>query len=244
MIQHSFACDNGPIDPLQRLNYLRMRGSGPVTRQRLVCSVHSMKKELRQTIIINGKGTASLDVTATHPQLLFHKYLKQPMDYDPYAIVKKAHPDFEPLRNAAKLALMMMLNTISRKAAAAAFRKKLKEQECRKMRVAIAGLTESQTKILDMVWDLNPLLQPYFYKMKCYELMHMEGNIMWDFMRQMEERNIPTLTVHDECIFPTASILTALAVFKKCWVNETEIGDMNITPNFIISHPNRGESKV
>lgn len=224
---HEVTYAHGTLDPAQRFNYLP--DDGGFIRQRLINPIHSIKKTVRPTVKIGGEPTIQFDVVATHPQLLFHKCLQKPMDYDPYAIAE-GHSEAEALRSAAKLAMMMMLNTSTRKSAGAAFRKALRKLENENIAGAVDRFVETQIIILDKVFERNPLLQPYFYQGMWRELMHWEANIAWACMQRLASEGILALTVHDEVIVQQQHLQTALAVYKQCWIGETGIGGMDIEP--------------
>lgn len=223
MKKHKVTHAHGEVNTPLRFNYVPAESGQGVIRQRLIHGVQSIKKTVRPSININGTQVVQFDVKATHPQLLLHKYHRQPMTFDPYDIAT-GHKDEKPLRNAAKLALMMMLNNEKRASAGAAFRKKLREQDNEIIRTAVDRYTESQIKILDDVYERNPLLQEFFYRGMHRELMHMEGNIAWACMKRLAAQDIPSLNVHDEMIVLPQHLQEAMSVYKDCWMEETGAG--------------------
>jgi len=240
----SFTHSLGAFSPMQRFNYLSADAGGDAIRQRLINEIHNIHRDLRPTVKIDGEDTVQYDVTATHPQILHNKYLNKPMGFDPYDIAPD-HEHSKELRNAAKKAVMMMLNNTSRKSAAAALRKELRKHDNEHISIAVNRYVKQQIVILDRVYDRNPLLQQFFYKGMYKELMHIEGNIVWDCMKRLAAQNIPSATVHDELIAQRRHQQVALATFKECWIEGTGIQGRGISP--LIKEkicPLDGESKA
>ncbi len=227
--EHEITITHGVIDPIQRFNYLPLPKGKGVIRQRLINSIHNIKKTVRPTVKIDGEDTVQFDVTATHPQLIFNFYLKQPMPIDPYDIAE-THKDQKLIRDAAKIAVMMMLNNGGRKSAAAAFRKALRKLDNEPIKIAVDCFVESQISILDLVFERNPALQDFFYKSMYRELQHMEANIAWAFMRRLASEGIPCLTVHDEGIVKTPDLNIAIGIYKQCWIEEVGTQGLGIEP--------------
>jgi len=241
--RHHFSYVHGDLNPLIRFNYLPTGQDNQVTRQRLINDVHTLKKTVRPTIKIDGVPTIQHDVKATHPQLLLHRYLRKPMLFDPYDIAPN-HKYAKHLRQAAKIAFMMMLNNSSKKSAGAAFRKSLKDEDNEKIRIAVDRYTQTKSHILDAVYELNPLLQEFFYCGMYRELMHMDGSIAWSCMMELARKNIPSLTVHDEIIVQPQHQQIALEAYKQCWIEVTGINGLNIEPIIVLKKcPLDGESK-
>jgi len=242
--QHEFNYPHGEIDPTQRFNYLRGNQNQAPVRQRLISQVQGIKKHVRPTIKIDGKDTARFDVTATHPQLIINCHYKQAMLFDPYDIAG-GHEEGELIRNAAKIALMMMLNTESKKSAVAAFREELRKHDNESTRHAVDRYVKLQSYILDQVYEHNPLLEPFFYRSRYLELMHMDANIVWNCMRILASQGIPSLTVHDEVIVQQEYLQIALDTYKQCWIKETGIEGLGIEPQIKVENrPIDGESKA
>lgn len=219
MSSHDLHSPIGSINPIHRFNYLTHPVSKEIFRNRLINEGHSLKREQRSDIQIDGQSTASFDVTATHPQFIFHSWLGRDMEIDPYDIGSGNRL----LRDAAKLALMIMLNTSTRRGAIAALLKELNEPDKMEVLDEVKRYFGTVSRVISAIEERNPDLKPFFYERKYVELQHHEANIMWLCQLKLMELGIPSLSVHDDLRIRIRDFDVARRVYEKSWMEETGI---------------------
>ncbi|QHI68590.1 hypothetical protein [Tichowtungia aerotolerans] len=208
-----------------RMNYVPQDDGSPL-RARLIHPLHSIDKDLRCTVTIDGVECNRRDVKACHPQLILSMDHNLPMTYSPYDIAPDGFKYKEDLVGAAKWMLQMMLNNKNEASARSAFSSN--DEIKRKHRVAAKIFSKSLTGLMRAIEKNNPLLSGYFYKARHAELMNVEGSIMFMFHRKLMRQGIPSLSVHDEYLVKPEHRQIADRVYAECWQEIT--GAANIFP--------------
>lgn len=149
-------------------------------------------KEYRKHIIINGFKTIELDYSALHPSILY-AWKGLPALEDPYAI--KGYD--EKYRAAIKLALLIMINAKSQKAALKAMRNKLSNQ------YEEFNNANKVRKLHNAIKETHAPISEYFNSNIGIELQRIDSNIAERVMLRLNGlRPIVALPVHDSFIVP------------------------------------------
>jgi len=202
-----------------RMNYVPVDGGSPL-RGRLIHPLHyDVKKELRDTVEIDGDRCVGRDVKACHPQIILSRDHGLAMTYSPYDIAPDGFELRDDLRGATKWMVQMMLNNGSEASARAAFvdSDKVTQKHLRAVKMFPGRLTD----FMRAIEEHNPLLSGYFYKARHAELMNAEGSIMFLFHLRLMAQGIPALSVHDEYLVRPEHLETANRVYAECWQEVT-----------------------
>lgn len=164
-------------------------------------------------------------------------------DFKPYAadvseIVKvdqeavEAHrrefdmPNYDPVRNLLKRALLISLNAIDRIQASAALRSRFRlDQERVKEYREFVGIDNSAQmwQICDAVKQHNYLIEDYFYNDVGFKLMNKDSNIAARVVDTMLAEDEPVLIYHDSFIVRANKEEMLYTAMKEAW--KAEIGD-------------------
>ena len=179
-------------------------------------SYQSIPSDERGYIKIDGKPVCRIDIDGSHPQIL-HNLAGHAMPHDPYEAFPK-HPE---MRVMCKCAMMMIINTRSRKSALGAFNKKINNNPDRFLK-AISCMRNNKIgikAIFDKVEELNPKISQYFYQSSCKEAMSMEAKILFATMVRLSRCTelIPSVQVFDELIVPLSKESEAKAMLEEVW---------------------------
>ena len=179
-------------------------------------SYQSISSNERSDIKIDGEAVCRFDIKGSHPQIL-HNLSGFAMTHDPY----EAFPEHPEMRVICKCAMMMIINTGSRKSAVGAFKKEINDNPERFLN-AINCMRNSKIKtkdIFDKVEGLNPKISQYFYQSSCREAMSIESKILFVTMVRLSrcDKPIPSIQVFDELIVPLSKESKAKAMLEYVW---------------------------
>ena len=176
----------------------------------------------RSKIKISNEQVVSLDITASHPQILYCLNTKGSMTYIPY-LGRKGDDGMYEL---SKLAFMMIINTASFKSAEKAFgnlfikQKNTSKTELRKIQdrkpllefknnngITFESLYKKLTKRNPDIINDNMLT--------CHELMGIEGTIGMTVLLKLSRLGIPAIQIYDEFVVAQSRMETLKKVFLE-----------------------------
>jgi hypothetical protein len=133
---------------------------------------------------------------------------------------------YDPVRNLAKLTLLISINAIDREGAVSAVSNKLyqdsKKKEADKLFVGIV----KPTKVLDVCEAIrkhNYLIEDYFYSDAGMRLMNTDSNIASRVVSAMIQEGESVLIYHDSFICRASAEDKLLGIMKNAW--KEEVGD-------------------
>lgn len=219
MSEHVIELAPGSINPSYRFNYLRDPKSDLVVRNRLIHECHNKSKTLRGNIRIDGLETCAFDIKATHPQLIFHRFLGQAMNYDPYDIADGN----KLIREAGKIGLMIMLNAKNKRSAVSALHNALNKSGKKEIMMEVIKQLGKASNVILALEHRNPMLSKFFYDQGYVTLQHHETNIMWNTQLELMALKVPSLSIHDGLRVPVEHLDTAIHLYKINWMKETNL---------------------
>lgn len=175
--------------------------------------------KLRKEVVIDGDTTITVDLCALHPRLLYTKEgIQLSEDFDPYPNLnikldnrrinkfKKFYGvgEYNPIRNLAKVALLILINSNSIVSAAKALENKIKIdngklQTRRESEMMFVGIPQniSMRCVLDEVIKHNQPISKYFTTGIATKLMNMDSDILIEAIGCLVELDIVCLPLHD-----------------------------------------------
>jgi hypothetical protein len=186
--------------------------------------IANQKSEKRADILIDGEAVCSLDITASHPQIIYCRNTSKSMKYEPY-IGEKGSCKYK----LSKLAFMMLINNDKPSAAQKAFNglfippQKNASSEDKKKYKSNKSLVAYKTKngitfkgLHNQLKEGNPDIinddMP-----SCYVLLGIEGDIGLRVHLKLVELGIPSLNMFDEFIVPKSNINDLQRVFIEAF---------------------------
>jgi hypothetical protein len=156
------------------------------------------KKDLRRIILINGEKTVEVDYTAKH-LLLFHAMkgegIPKQCRSDPYAI----SDEFD--RDAIKMIITRLVNSSGRRGINKAL--ELDFLHNGEIKGAL-GEYSNIKKVLDIIYNVYPVLKEIKHKDIGKEIMFEESQIAQTVMKTFVDQDIPILCIHDSFIVPVS----------------------------------------
>jgi hypothetical protein len=181
----------------------------------------TMKSSHRKGVVISGYKTKTLDISHLHPSLLYAKKGVDMKDFNPYGGIdlpidltlvnefKEYYSleNYDPLRNLAKLALLIMINANNDYEAIQAIDRKLSlnfslggtvfEDEMK-----FIGLPRKCGKlVIDQVKKHNHLISEFFCTGIAKDLMRLDSDIILETLDVLVDKKICTLPLHDSITF-------------------------------------------
>lgn len=190
--------------------------------------VQLLPQRLRNDCLtIDGEPVVELDFSAIHPNICYQMLYKDGLnvydvfgeDFSPYGadlsfvdvdteeikkhsqLIGKTH---NPLRNLAKLAILIGINSLDEQQAVGAMSGKIRDDQKRenqedKQFVGIVG-TIPVKKILSAVREHNDLIRDNFYSDRGVVLQKVDSDIMMEIIQTMIQKDHTVLVYHDSCI--------------------------------------------
>lgn len=213
--------------------------------------VQLLPQRLRnEYLTIDGEPVVELDFSAIHPNICYQMLLKDGInvydllgeDFSPYGadlsfvqidgdeIEKQAKligKPYNPLRNLAKLAILIGINSVDEAQAVGAMSGKVrddakkKEQE-EKLFVGVVG-TIPVKRILSAIKDHNDLISESFYKDKGVVLQKVDSDIMMNIIQTMVQKDHTVLVYHDSCLVKASAENDLRQAMYSAW--EEVLGD-------------------
>lgn len=177
----------------------------------------TMRKNRRQKIKINKEPVVTLDLSHLHPSLLYAKEGIDITGFDPYSGVNLYTDDFyverfkefygvedyNPVRNACKLGLLIMINSKSDQEAAYAIEKKMgidfaKGRTIYEDEMQFAGLPRKcGWEIVNQLKEHNKRISKYFCTGISKELMRLDSDIILETLDTLVDNGVCSLPLHD-----------------------------------------------
>ena len=177
-------------------------------------------KALRKQIIIDGEATCTIDLSSIHPRILYtEKGITLADNFDPYPALSNVKLDksrirryknfydlekYNPLRNLAKVALLILLNANSYHEAKYALADKIKAEESRLMtrresEMWFIGIPPDVDLdlVLQEVMNHNAGIKEYFASGVSMKLMNKDSDIIIDAIDSLNSLGIVCLPLHD-----------------------------------------------
>ncbi|MEM4326196.1 MAG: hypothetical protein QXU40_02750 [Candidatus Pacearchaeota archaeon] len=148
-----------------------------------------LSREERSKIVINFEKTAELDYSALHIRMLYHK---KGIDYkeDPYSLPGYSE-EFRPL---IKKAVNIIINARSIVQAKESLRKTIKEID---LPIEIIRPSRFCNNLIREIEHYHQAIKEYFYSGYGLKLQRYDSDIALDIMKELTEKNILVLIVHD-----------------------------------------------
>lgn len=209
--------DNTSLDGLQ---IMRIHNDGDISKGGRLYddgTWTTMKKVHRKRVTIGGHKTITIDLSHLHPSLLYAKKGIDISNFDPYSGVdipvdqefvdkyKKYYniENYNPVRNAVKLALLIMVNANSEEEAALAIDRKLAlnfalggtvlEDEMK-----FVGLPRRLAKhIIPQIKEHNAAISEYFCTGVAKDLMRTDSDIILETLNVLVDKGVCALPLHD-----------------------------------------------
>lgn len=201
-------------------------------------------------LLIDGEPVVELDYNAIHPSICYQLLLKDGEnvfdlmgeDFNPYnadlsfvqvdqdaidqhsKLIGKKH---NPLRNLAKLAILIGINSVDESQAVGAMSGKVrddvkkKEQED-KLFVGVVG-TIPVKRILSAIREHNDLIRKSFYSDKGVILQKFDSDIMMNVIQTMIQKDHTVLVYHDSCLVKASAENDLRNAMYSAW--EEVLGD-------------------
>ena len=168
-------------------------------------------KDDRETILINGKKTATADFPCSHINLCYRHETGDWLQRETYSELKEEGRELEDAyivslavdRSVIKLLVMMMFNIKGKSAVSRKFNEALLEDQWADVRKKRMQCNYSNLQLIDLVLMKHNKIKDYFLKGKLAGgiIQFEEANLMFNIADQfIREHGITTLTVHDELI--------------------------------------------
>jgi hypothetical protein len=148
----------------------------------------NIHREERLTLTIDGEPTVELDYGALHPTMLYHLEGIQPIG-KPYLVAGIAQEN----RAAAKVALLVVFNSASRKQAAKAIQREFQENS-----IKLTGLTIDE--LLDLLLAGHAAIAKYFFSGVGLTLQNLDARVAENIMLAFARQDRPCLGVHDSFV--------------------------------------------
>ena len=163
---------------------------------------HLLKKENRNNIKINGKGTVEVDMCALHPSMIAEiEGVRLPEGFDPYSLDLPGY-DPDTLRNIAKIALLVLINSNSPRQASLALSmeayRKLPLDELKRLGKLPDPI--GSKLIIREVMERNQYAAKWLGEGRGLELQWMDSRIMDYVIDKCLESGIVTIPLHDGCV--------------------------------------------
>lgn len=212
--------------------------------------VQLLPQRLRNEYLeINGEPVVELDFNAIHPSICYQMLLKDGTnayelfgeDFNPYnadlsfvetdeeeinnhtKLIGKKH---NPLRNLAKLAILIGINSIDEAQAVGAMsgkvREDVKKDQIDKQFVGIIGSIPVK-KILTAIRQHNDLIRSSFYSDKGVVLQKIDSDIMMGIIERMVQKDHTVLVYHDSCLVKASAENDLREAMYSAW--EDVLGD-------------------
>lgn len=188
--------------------------------------IQTKTKYYRSLIEIDGMKTVSLDIKSLHPRMIMEmKGIVCPEDYDPYIsdgvsldekLIKRFKKfygidKYNPIRNLSKITLLCLINSKSESEAVKAIRDKIYKDNLKKGtrnedQLLYVGLPEnvlSDSFLLEWIEKIknhNHKISDWLGSGKSGELQFKDSEIMLACIKQLVEKGIVALPVHDALI--------------------------------------------
>jgi hypothetical protein len=168
-------------------------------------------KDDRETILINGKKTATADFPCSHINLCYRHETGDWLQRETYSELKEEGRELEDAyivssavdRSVIKLLVMMMFNIKGKSSVSRKFNEALLEDQWADVRKKRMQCNYSNLQLMDLVLMKHNKIKDYFLKGKLAGgiIQFEEANLMFNIADQfIREHDITTLTVHDELI--------------------------------------------
>lgn len=190
--------------------------------------VQLLPQKLRNDYLeIDGEPVVELDYNAIHPSICYQMLLEDGVnvldlmgnDFNPYdadlsfvevdqdAIDEQSEilgRKYNPLRNLAKLAILIGINSVDEAQAVGAMSGKVrddfkKKEQSEKLFVGVVG-TIPVKRILGTIRQHNDLIKDSFYKDKGVLLQKVDSEIMMNIIQTMVQKDHTVLAYHDSCL--------------------------------------------
>jgi hypothetical protein len=209
--------------------------------------VQLLPQKLRNDYLeIDGEPVVELDYNAIHPSICYQMLLKDGInvldlmgeDFNPYGadlsfvevdqdlvdeqsqIVGKK---YNPLRNLAKLAILIGINSVDEAQAVGAMSGKVrddfkKKDQADKLFVGVVG-TIPVKRILSAIRQHNDLIKDSFYKDKGVLLQKVDSEIMMNIIEAMVQKDHTVLAYHDSCLVKASAESDLREAMFSAWKN-------------------------
>ncbi|MNF89925.1 hypothetical protein D3C84_724730 [compost metagenome] len=184
---------------------------------------HLRSEELK----IDGEPVVELDFSAIHPNICYQLLYSgdgfnvrdaKGEDFSPYGadlsfisvnqklkeeIEKQTGKDHNPLRQLAKLAILIGMNSVDKQSALGAMSSKiLADRKKPKMEQDFYAITESIPvgKILDAIQEHNDFIGKKFFSDQGVFLQNIDSKIMMEIIGTMIQKGHTVLAYHDSCV--------------------------------------------
>jgi hypothetical protein len=175
-------------------------------------SYQIIPRELRKLLLINGEPVVEPDFSANHIHLIYAlgevRYADLYNDGDPYYLeINGKQVD----RKICKLIVLVALNSESKEATLAAYKKKVKD--------CTAPPCENLSEIYDCFMEKHKAVSKWFgsSKKNGLKLHKIEGAIMVRAMYLLMKKGIPSAPVHDSLIVPENNEREAIEALIKAY---------------------------
>ena len=209
--------------------------------------VQLLPQKLRNDYLeIDGESVVELDYSAIHPNICYQMLLEDGVnafdlmgeDFNPYnadltfvetdqdvidehsVLIGKKH---DPLRNLAKLAILIGINSVDEAQAVGAMSGKVrddvkKKDDSDKLFVGVVG-TIPVKRILSAIRQHNDLIKDSFYKDKGVLLQKVDSEIMMNIIQTMVQKDHTVLAYHDSCLVKKSSEDDLREAMFSAWKN-------------------------
>lgn len=205
----------------------------------------TLPKNKRVKIRIDGEPIKTVDLKALHPSLLYREEgIKLPENFDPYPALniklnkrninkfKKFYniSSYNPERNIAKLAMLIMINSKDEAEAKSAMRMKIFQDwsrggTCREGEMKYVGF---DIKDIDIVFEAvtlhNKPIANHFFSGASLRLMRIDSDIIKATIGKLIEDNICVLPLHDSVSTATSKIDLAECRLRESY--QEVLGDL------------------
>ena len=211
----------------------------------------TLPKDKRKLVTIDGEMIKTIDLKALHPSLLYRiEGIELTEDFDPYPKLvldlnqrdinkfKKFYnlTTYNPVRNIAKVALLIMINSKSLDDAKKALRYKMlkdlsKGGTCREADMSFIGVQfKDVDSIFAQIAEHNKEISKHFYTGAAMKLMRTDSDIMTCAIRKLLAMSIVALPLHDSISVAESCLEDAGRVLKESY--KEVLGD---TTNYRVS---------
>lgn len=194
----------------------------------------------RKEIIIDGEETVTVDLSSLHPRILYtQEGIELPDDFDPYPKLnikldnrrinkfKKFYniESYNPIRNLAKVTMLILINSNSVVQAKKAIQNKLKADggklnTCKEHTMGFIGLPEDLdiNYVIEEILKHNEPIKEYLAKGVANKLMNLDSEIMIRAIEYLTSKGIVCLPLHDSVTLRKSFQEDGVKSLEKGWV--------------------------